>query len=402
MHVCFVAIDYHGQAGGGGIASYVHSIGRGLIERGHEVTVIASARERSVQNEDGMRVIRAPLGNLHWYLYRLKAPSVGILPVRQLEWSRSLRREVERVRRDRPIDVIEGQETGALFLGGAERGQPPLVVRLHGDQQTFAKYSGQPVTLGHRLDRQLQARAWNRAAAVTAPSDAQASEMAVQLGWDAGRIQVIPNPIDPWMLEQAVASTDAPHPDVSGKVLYVGRIEVRKGALSLLKSVPIVAQSVPMVEYLIAGARHSSIDEATLQQHLDLDRTRDHVCLLGHVPWHDLPALYRKAEVFVMPSYYETFGISVVEAMAFGLPVVASKAGGLAEVVVDGVTGILVPPGDPRALAEATTRLLADATLRRRMGMAGRERVLAEFTLDPVVTSTLQAYDRVLDESELS
>jgi glycosyltransferase involved in cell wall biosynthesis len=371
-------------------------MGRGLVECGHEVTVIASARERSVQNEDGMQVIQAPLGNLHWYLHRLKAPSLGVLPVRELEWSWSLRQEVERVRRDRPIDVIEGQETGVLFLGGTGRGQPLLIVRLHGDQQTFAKYSGQPVTLGHRLDRLLQARAWSRAAAVTAPSDSQASEMATQLGWDVGRIQVIPNPIDPWMLERATESIDVPNDYADGKVLYVGRIEFRKGTLSLLQSVPIVAQSVPTVEYLIAGARHSSIGETTLQRHLDLDRTRDHVRLLGHIPWHDLPALYREAQVFVMPSYYETFGISVVEAMAFGLPVVASRAGGLSGVVMDGETGILVAPGDPRALAEATTRLLADAKLRLRMGMAGRERVLAKFTLDQVLTSTLQAYDRVL------
>ncbi len=93
-----------------------------------------------------------------------------------------------------------------------------------------------------------------------------------------------------------------------------------------------------------------------------------------------------------MPSYYETGGLSAIEAMAFGLPVVASRTGGLPEVVEDGVTGILVPPGDSKALAEAVVLLLHDPALRRRLGQAGRQRVLDEFTLDRVLPQTLNVY----------
>jgi glycosyltransferase involved in cell wall biosynthesis len=124
--------------------------------------------------------------------------------------------------------------------------------------------------------------------------------------------------------------------------------------------------------------------------------------MLGHVPWQQLADLYRRASVFVMPSFYETFGISVIEAMAFGLPVVATRTGGLPEVVDDGVTGILVPAGDAEALADALIRLLRDPDLRRRMGQAGQERVRAEFTIDRVVSQTLAVYESViLNKSEL-
>ena len=91
---------------------------------------------------------------------------------------------------------------------------------------------------------------------------------------------------------------------------------------------------------------------------------------------------YQRAALLVMPSFYESFGIACLEAMAFGLPVVATRVGGLPEVIEDGVTGLLVPPGDADALAQAMIRLLSDADLRRRMGQAGRERVLKEFTTE--------------------
>jgi glycosyltransferase involved in cell wall biosynthesis len=118
------------------------------------------------------------------------------------------------------------------------------------------------------------------------------------------------------------------------------------------------------------------------------------VAWLGYIPWRKLMDCYRRAALFVMPSYYETFGISCLEAMAFGLPVVATRAGGLPEVVEDGVTGLLVPPGDSAALADAICRLLADADLRQRLGETGRERVVANFTAERVVQETMAVYER--------
>ena len=97
-----------------------------------------------------------------------------------------------------------------------------------------------------------------------------------------------------------------------------------------------------------------------------------------------------------MPSYYETFGISVIEAMAFGIPVVATNVGGLPEVVENGVTGILVPPGDIQALADAIVYLLSNSQLRLQMGEAGKSRVLSEFTVDLVSEMTMDKYKSLL------
>jgi glycosyltransferase involved in cell wall biosynthesis len=294
----------------------------------------------------------------------------------------------------RSIDVVEGHEIGALFLASARAHLPPLILRLHGEPYVFAKYSGERLTFGHILDRRLQYRAFRRAATLSAPSLAQARETSEALGWEHDRIPVIPNPVSPWLLARALqypAAENAGAPIV----LYTGRIEYRKGTLVLLRSMTSVVEQTPDVQLVIAGERHVSISERTLARVLDEDGIRPAVRLLGHVPWRQLPQWYRQASVFVMPSYYETFGISVLEAMAFGLPVVATSAGGLPEVVEDGVTGILVPPGDPRALSEAITELLRDSRLRRRLGEAGRERVQTEFAVESIVDRTLDLYEQI-------
>ena len=108
---------------------------------------------------------------------------------------------------------------------------------------------------------------------------------------------------------------------------------------------------------------------------------------------------YCRAQLSVCPSLYEGFGLPVAEAMACGLPVVATSGGALPEVVEDGVTGILVPPADARALAEATDSLMRDAQLRRRMGQAGRQRILEKFSWRKAALQTEAVYQQVCQPS---
>ena len=398
MNVCFVAIDFHSRHYGGGIASYVCALGSALTERGHTVTVIANGMKREWCEIDGLRVFLWPMGSLHWYWYRSRVPSRwGVLPLREIEWSLSIRHALREVIQSHPVDVIEGCEAGNQFI---TQSSVPLIMRLHGEQYVFAKYSGTSVHMGLRLNRRLEYGALRRACAVSSPSRFQAQQVAQHLGWPSERVHVIPNPVAPWVFEDATRDryeeiSGAPRSDAP-VVLYTGRIEHRKGTIPFLRSLPSVRSAFPSVTYVIAGARHNSIDDKILALEFERYKIRSHVKLLGHVPWQELTEWYRRATVFVMPSYYETFGISVVEAMAFGLPVVATTAGGLPEVVEDGVTGILVPPGEPEALAEGILCLLRDPKMRNRMGQAGRERVLAEFTVERVVESTLALYRTVM------
>jgi glycosyltransferase involved in cell wall biosynthesis len=112
----------------------------------------------------------------------------------------------------------------------------------------------------------------------------------------------------------------------------------------------------------------------------------------GFVPHDELQQLYARAAIVACPSRREGFGVACLEAMAHGRPVVASAVGGLTDLVVDGETGLLVPPRDVVALRAALDRLLGDRDLRRRLGSAGRERARERFSWDAVTDATLAAY----------
>jgi glycosyltransferase involved in cell wall biosynthesis len=113
----------------------------------------------------------------------------------------------------------------------------------------------------------------------------------------------------------------------------------------------------------------------------------------------DVPDLLAQADAFALASRMEGLPISVLEAMLAELPVVASRVGGLADAVADGETGLLVPSGDARALADALARVLGDAGLRRRMGEAGRRRVRERFSLAGMVERTAAVYDELVNAS---
>jgi len=392
MHISFLLSAFHSASAGGGAESYVSTMADALLERGHRVSIIALG-EPSVSN-GRLKMIQVARPNLHWFLYRgLPFAKSFAMPVREIEWSRCAWSALAELNKQDPVDLVETGENIALHQAALGE-KPPVVVRGHGNGLSIKRFSGNRVGWGDRLGRRLQLAGMRRANAVTAVSKFQARELGKDLALPESEIHVIPNPISPALLQQALAQPRVE--PAKPVVLYTGRIEVNKGSLELLRSVDQVAAQFPSVEYLMAGGRHNSIDDHSLEAAMGRNGTRKHVQLLGHVPWQELADLYRRASVFVMPSYYETFGISVIEAMAFGLPVVAANVGGLPEVVEDGVTGILVPPKDSQALGEAIVRLLRDPDLSARLGRAGRERVCSEFTVDRIVTQTLVVYQSVI------
>jgi glycosyltransferase involved in cell wall biosynthesis len=228
----------------------------------------------------------------------------------------------------------------------------PFVVQLWGTDVELARRAP-------RLARRVLRRA---RLAICASQELAAA--ARELG--ARSVRVIPSGVD---LPETVGPPDEPP-----HVLYAGRLSEEKGVLELVEA----AAGLPLV---VAG-------DGPL---------RDRVpAALGFVPHDELLRLYERAAVVVCPSRREGFGVVCAEAMAHGRPVVATAVGGLLDLVVDGETGLLVPPGDPAALRAALERVLADSDLRRRLGEAGRRRAAETLSWERATALTLHAYEDAL------
>ncbi len=171
----------------------------------------------------------------------------------------------------------------------------------------------------------------------------------------------------------------------------VAALVPHKGQRHLVDAVTLVLPECPDTRFIIAGEGElrTALEQQIRQHHLE-----KHVMLAGFRA--DILSLHKAFDVFVMSSVTEGLGTSLLDAMACGKPVVATNVGGIPEVVVDGETGLLVPPRDPAAMAAALVRLLADRGLREQMGAAGLGRVRARFSAETMVKNTLKVYQQVV------
>jgi glycosyltransferase involved in cell wall biosynthesis len=199
----------------------------------------------------------------------------------------------------------------------------------------------------------------------------------------AERTVVIPNAVD--LDAVPPARRDGGRP----LIVAVGRLAEPKDALTLVRALAGV-RGRPFTALLVGDGP----DRASLEAEVSRLGLQDAIALTG--TRDDVPELLARADVFALSSRSEGAPLSILEAMAAGLPVVSSRVGGVPELVVDGETGLLVPPGDPAAMAAALGRLLADAGLRRRLGAAGRERAQRCFDVRRQRRAHLDCYAREL------
>lgn len=228
---------------------------------------------------------------------------------------------------------------------------------------------------------------------VVATSTEEVFELA-RLGADPGRVTVVPCGVD---LERfCPRGSRERRRDGMRRVVTVGRLVERKGVADLIGAVA----RVPDVELVVAGgppaAELDSDPEARRLCGLAAQAgVADRVSLRGRVGRDELPPLLRSADLVACVPWYEPFGLVALEAMACGVPVVASAVGGLCDTVVDGVTGVHVPPRRSDALATALSGLLDDVDLLGRLGRAGAERARSRYSWDNVARATLAVYREI-------
>jgi D-inositol-3-phosphate glycosyltransferase len=222
----------------------------------------------------------------------------------------------------------------------------------------------------------------------------------VNIGADPDRVSVIPCGVDLTLFRPD--GPCEPHRRDLRRVVVVSRLVERKGIGNVIAALP----AVPNTELVIAGGPpapdlDNDAEVRRLRRLAEVAGVDDRVELRGQVDRCELPALLRSADVVACVPWYEPFGIVPLEAMACGVPVVASAVGGLLDTVIDGRTGVHVPPRRPDLLGPVLADLLDDPARRRRMGAAGARRARAHYGWPTVAAATLDTYASLLDQSRL-
>jgi glycosyltransferase involved in cell wall biosynthesis len=284
------------------------------------------------------------------------------------------------LRRERP-DILHTSSSKAGVLGrlaAAVAGVPIRIFTVHG--WAFAAHSGLASRLYRWADRLMR-----RLTTVTICVSAQGRlEGLAARTCDAERTLVIPNAVD-----VAAAPRSSLYDRKRPLIVAVGRLRAPKDFPTLIGALGRLPRD--SFDGLIVG---TGPDRPQLEGEISALGLSDRVRLAGER--HDIPELLATADVFVLPSRSEGLPVSVLEAMAAGLPVVASRVGGVPELVQDGKTGLLVEPGDPEQLAGALGRLAADRRLRHRLGARGRARAQQAFDLEPFRRAHVELYSREL------
>jgi len=397
MHICFLSQEFPPDTGWGGIGTYLVEMTRALSAGGHQVTVISQGDQTwSVQASDSLRVVRLrPFGE-SLSEYRGLWRGAEALRRSRLDFNWAAARKLREVHRENPVDLVEAAEfDGNGFFVPVLEPRIPLVVRLHTARYFIHKIGGRPQRGNWKWVYGQERSSIRRADALSSPSRAM---MEIATSWASPRgskIQAtIPNPI-------SVGKPQSTS-EIGMELLFVGRLEKLKGVRAIGEAIPILMTRSPSLRcrFLGGGLFHPE-DGRSTESWLRDKVGSEHAdrIVFETVSREEVLSRMTQARAVVLPSLWENFPYALLESMACGVPVVATDVGGIPEMVLDGETGLLVPPDNPEALAEAAIRLLEDKELSTRMGKAARQHVEANFTADKILPKMLDFYELVIQSA---
>lgn len=401
LRICLLSVTYP-PAQYDGVARLTNLMARGLFERGHTVHVVTRGKREQISFYDCAYVHRIVPSLERYTHYRA---SVNLFHA--LNYSHTVHDRIKQLILNDGIQVVDSPLWQFEGLVTVQSKIVPVVVRLvtglHQLNEIHASHAEEMMLMGD-LEEQLV-----QSAAHIIPNTRATLATIKQFYTSAPEkpCTIVPYGIIP-VPDEAIQPFDPACPPPVWTVLYVGRLEKRKGILDLFQAIPKVLTQVPNARFVIVGADNSRHDGFQLQTGTTypeyfarhFTRYAAQIEFKGAISDEELQKLYAACHLFVAPSLYESFGLIYLEAMNYAKPVIGCRAGGIPEVVDDGVTGKLVEPGAPTELADAIVQLLTTPARLRELGIAGRERLLRDFTYLKMADAFARVYRQVIAEGE--
>ena len=380
------AAPWHGR---GGLERHVAALRKYLLRAGVGVALYTTPPTASAETASDVRFV--PYRVLPWP----RRPGFVVLDrdTNYLAWSL---RAGKAVLSEEDIDLVQadgGAGFGYAFQAGA--GDPPLVLHPHGMEEFKAPSLKRTAYLPLRAATRLAAR---RARRVLAPDASMKEEVRRYLSVPEERIEVLSNAVDLESIDrERRASLDRFGIDPRATLLLsVGRLERNKGYLTLVRALGAARADLPESwQWVLVG---EGPERGAIEVEIGRTGLGSRAVLSGAVSEGELSALYERARLFVHPTLYEGSSMVTLEAMAHGKPVVATRVGGIPDKIFEDENGLLVPPGDEAALADAISRALGPGVALEAWGLRARRLVEERFDWRERVKELVALYERILLE----
>jgi glycosyltransferase involved in cell wall biosynthesis len=397
VRICLVSEEYPTfSSGRGGIGTYTFALAQGLSKAGEEVVVISRSEVKEEEYKDGsVLVCRIPpicfsVPFLHTYL-------------NIFGYSLAVHRKLKKVIQEKGSEIVEAPEYRAeAFFFSRTKKRIPLVVRLHTPHIVTEEVTGIKPDSYSRIVRWMEKETVAHADLVTSPSRSLA-ELCQDKMQVKKSFSVIPNPIDTSRFIRK-GYRDRLSTQV---ILHVGKFQDLKNTKVLIQALPEVLKKFPQAKLRLIGSDtltgpcRSSYRQMVEGLAHELG-VRDKVEFSDMMPRKELLEHYQQARLTVVPSLFENFPFTCLEAMSCGCPVIASNVGGLPEMIEDGVSGFLFQPDNKKELAEKIVALLSDPALAESMGNEAAIRVRRYYSQEVIIPQVLNVYRQLAGKSRCS
>jgi glycogen(starch) synthase len=377
----------------GGLGKHVHNLSLALAEAGHTVHVVTRDHPDAPSEEE--------VGGVHVIRVGEYPPVIGfdeLIPW-VLQFNVGVLERATKVLLDEDVDLIHAHDWLVAYAAAGVKNlfDLPLVSTIHATE--YGRHQGYLPGAMNKLIHQIEWWLTYESRRTITCSRYMHDQIQDIFALPGTKLDVIPNGVDlgtlrrPDGVEEFRAERIGLTPDEK-MIFFAGRLEYEKGVQTVLDALPLVLEHVP-VRFIVAGV---GTHEEALREHAIRDGLEGRVEFTGFVDEDDLRMYYAAADLAVVPSLYEPFGMVALETMAAGTPCIAADTGGLRELVVHDATGLRFSPGDPSSLAEAILRLLTDQRLDRRLTLDARRWLNEGFSWPSIADRTVDVYERAIRE----